>query len=186
MRTKKITLYYTVTQKDIIGPNDGVMKRKEDWIKQIQKSVEADWKPKRIKVTYEMYNPEVDDQRNFFNGPVVEYWVIQKGDILDRRPTSNEIKKGRETLLSEALGYKVELWDKTEIRRKSSSEFTEVQEWNDFLEELRETEFEPNGYEFPKSEDFWKLADKIGYDKAKEASIEKLQERIIKKLGITK
>ena len=66
-------------------------------------------------------------------------------------------------------------------RRTSTTDLSDVQEWNDFLQELKETEFEPNGYEFPESEKFWKLTESIGYEKAKDAVIDQLQKRLIQK-----
>jgi hypothetical protein len=183
MRTKSITLYYALTQKEVIPPKPEALERKEEWIRQLQKTVKADWEPVTIKVIYKIHNREVEKQRKFFNGPVVEYWVIQKCELLDGRPTRALITRARETLLADALGYKIKLWDKEVTRRKSTAEFTDTQEWNDLFETLRETEFEPNGYEMPKSEDFWELSKAVGYDKAKDQMIEKLQGRIKKKLS---
>lgn len=178
MRTKSITLYYHAKKEEIVPPAPEAIARKDEWIKQLQKEVKADWDPITIKVTYKIHNREVERQRKFFNGPVIEYWVIQKDDMLEGRPGRTEIARARETILSNALGYKVELWDRTETRRKSTADFTDTQDWHDFLETLRETEFEPNGYEMPDSEGFWELAKKIGYDKAKDAIIEQLQRRL--------
>lgn len=183
MKTKKITLYYSVSTRAVTPPGPGELQRKEQWIRELQASVEADWKPKMIRVTYELYNPEVDQQRKFLNGPVIEYWIIQSQEIMQGDVTPGVKKKGRETLLDKALGYDVELIDRTARRRKSTSDFLETQQWHDFLEMLRETEFEPNGYEFPNSEDFWKMAEAYGYEKAKAVSIEQLQARMRARLG---
>lgn len=167
----------------MVPPPAAHVARKDQWIREVQKTVEAAWKPKIIRVIYELFNPEVEQQRKFLNGPVVDYWVIARMEILDRKPTAAEHRKARETLLDKALGYDVELLDRTVRRRKSTADFVEVQEMHDFLEMLRETEFEPNGYEFPDSEAFWDLAKKHGYDKAKDVAIEQLQARITKKLA---
>lgn len=183
MKTKKITLYYSVTQKAVIPPGPGEMERKDQWIRQIQAEVESEWKPKTVRVTYQIYNPEIDQQRKFLEGPVVDYWLIQTKDILDGEITPLMKRKARETLLDRVLGYDVELIDRTVRRRKTTTDFTETQQWHDFLEMLRETEFDPNGYDFPDSEEFWKMAEAYGYDKAKEVAIEQLQARLRAKLG---
>lgn len=184
MSKKEIKLYYELTQDKITPPSKEALERKDKWIEDKQRQVEAEWKPKKIEVKYREINREVDKMRKFFNGAVVVYWAIQQADMVDELPTKEHIERARETLLTEALGYEVELWDRTETRRKSTSDFIEEQEWYDFLETLSETEFEPNGYEFPDSKKFWDLAEKVGYTKAKEVSIEKLQNKIRKKLGI--
>lgn len=183
MKTKKISLYYGVTSREVIPPGPGEIERKDYWIKQVQSTVEADWKPKTVKVTYELYDPEVDQMRKFLNGPVVDWWIIQSQDILNGDVSPELHKIGRETLFDKTLGYDVEIIGGTTRKRGSTGDFTDVQKMHDFLEMLRETEFEPNGYEFPKSEDFWKLADAYGYDKAKKVSIELLQRRIRGKMG---
>lgn len=184
MARKTIKLYYELTKDKIHPPEKEALDRKDKWIEQKQKEVEAEWKPKKIRVTYEEVNKEVAKMRKFFNGPVLEYWVIQQADMLDELPTRSQLDRARETLLSEALGYEVELWDRTEKRRRSTSDFIEEQEWYDFLETLRETEFEPNGYEFPDSNKFWDLVKQVGYTKAKEEQISRLQKRVSKKLGL--
>jgi len=136
-----------------------------------------------LKIEYRITNKEVDRIRKFFNGPVVEYWIIQQMDMLDGRPDTETKKRARETLLYIALGYEVKLMGRKKVRaRKSTADFTDTQEWNDFLQTLQETEFDPNGYEFPDSEEFWKLAEKYGYTKAHEISIEQLQKRLKKRL----
>jgi len=183
MRTKKITLYYRVTTRQVIQPGPGEMERKESWLRILQSQVKSDWEPKTVRVTYEEYNPETDRQRKFFNGPVVEYWIIQMSDRLSGEVTSHEKKIGRETLLDKALGYEVELMDRKVRRRRSTTDFEDVQQWHDFLEELKETEFDPNGYEFPDSEYFWKMADAYGYEKAKDEAIKGLQKRLSAKLS---
>lgn len=166
----------------MIPPPLEAVKRKDDWLREVQKTVEAEWKPKMIKVTYRIHNPEVEQQRKFFNGPVVEYFLIQNREMIEGRPATQEKQRYREAILDDVLGYDIELIDRKVRRRKSTSEFTETQEWHDFLETVRETLFEPNGYEFPESEAFWKLSAEIGHDKAKEAIIDKLQERMAKRI----
>ena len=178
MRTKKISLFYSVTNKEIIPPKQSDIERKDAWLADIKKSIEAEWKPKIVKVTYEIYNPETEDLRQFFNGPVVEYFAIQHEDLYENRPTPELKKRYRETILDWALGYDVQLIDRTTRKRKSTADFVEVQEWNDFLHTLEETIFEQHGYEFPKSKDFWKLTEEHGYKKAQEIAIEQLQRRM--------
>lgn len=174
-------MYYTLLQDKVIPPDPDVLKRKEAWIDAIQKEVPSEWEPIMLKVHYKIVNKEINKIRKFFEGPVVEYWIVQKNEITDGRPDALTKKKARETLLWSVLGYEVELIGDKVRSRKSTADFTDTQEWNDFLETLRETEFEPNGYEFPKSEDFWKLADSVGFEQAKEASIDQLQKRMIAK-----
>ena len=178
MKTKKITLYYSVTQKSVIPPGPGEIERKDQWIRLIQAEVESEWKPKTVRVTYQLYNPECDQQRKFLEGPVIDYWCIQSQEIKTLDDSPEMKKKARETLLDKTLGYDVELIDKTVRRRRSTMDFVETQQWHDFLEMVRETEFEPNGYEYPDSEYFWKLAEAYGYEKAKVIAIEKLKANI--------
>ena len=137
-----------------------------------------------VKVTYDMHNPDIDQQVKYFNGPVVEYFTIQSTDATENRPQSAQLKQYREMILHDMMGYDVELPDDRIVRqRKSTAAFQSVQKWHTFLEELRETYFEPNGYEMPDSEQFWELAGKHGYDQAQEISITQLQKKLKKKLS---
>lgn len=181
MKTKTITLYYKLTPKQIIAPQAESIVRKDEWIKEIQKTIPSAWESKIVKVKYELHNPEVDQQIKFFNGTVVDYFAIQSQDILSGDIPSITRKQAREQLLDSALGYDLKMLTKTTRRRKSTADFTNTQQWNDCLEALRELEFEPNGYEFPNSEKFWELAKEHGYDQAKEISIEQLRKRLISK-----
>lgn len=177
MATKRITLYYALTKKKIIPPSPVEISRKDKWIHSLQARVESDWKPKRVKVTYEEYDPEIDNQRKFFEGPVVEYWLIQSGYDLEQR------KDARTLLLDNTLGYNVPLLNGGTTReRRSTKDFTMVQEWQIFLDTLKETEFEPNGYEFPDSNYFKELKALHGYEKAKGILISKLKEKVEKLL----
>lgn len=179
MNTKKITLYYGVTPKELIPPNAIDIERKNKWVEQVQYTVPSEWEPKTIKVTYELVNPEVDQQRKFFNGPVVRYWFLQSQE---REMTPKLKKQARTTLLDQVLGYDVELLDGSKTReRKSTKDFTDTQQWHNFLETLRETEFEPNGYEFPNSEDFNRLSKIYGHAKAEQISVEQMLIRREKK-----
>lgn len=55
--------------------------------------------------------------------------------------------------------------------------------WKDQNGQKQEdAEFDPNGYEFPESEYFWKMADAYGYEKAKDEAIKGLQKRLAAKL----
>lgn len=177
MATKKITLYYRASADEITAPPPDSIERKDSWLKGIQ-SMLLRKEFRIIKVTYELFNPEIENQRKFFNGPVVEYYALQNRDILSGEIPSILKKQAREQLLDSVLGYDVVMLDRTTRRRKSTTDFEHTQQWNDFLETLRETEFDPNGYEFPNSEDFWALSKVYGYDKAKTMSIENLQKRI--------
>lgn len=183
MKTKKITLYYSVETRRVLPPGPGDLERKDQWLREVQATVEADWKPLMVKVTYEVTNPETEQQRKFFNGPVVAYWAIQSQELLGKEISPELKKQARETLLDIALGYDVELVSGKARRRKSTTDFIETQQWHDFLETLRETEFDPNGYEFPDSGQFWTMAKIYGYDKAHAIAIEQLQKRLQAKLG---
>jgi hypothetical protein len=119
----------------------------------------------------------------FFNGPVVEYYAIQNQDITKGEISPELKKRTRETILSDALGYDIQLLNRKERRRKSTSDFRSTQEWNDFLQTVEETIFDSAGYEFPKSKDFWELSDKHGYEEAKRIAREQLQTRIIGRLS---
>jgi hypothetical protein len=181
MITKKVSLFYIVYQNSVKIPDSKSVQRKENWIRQIQKTVQSAWEPKLVKVTYELFNPEIDRMRRFFNGPVVLYYAIQNQDIISGEvPNTNGY---REELLDDTLGYDVRLPNRTVRKRKSTSEFISVQQWNDFLATLKETQFDNAGYEFPESEEFWKLEEQYGYENAKTISIKKLQERVAKRLS---
>lgn len=179
MRTKKIVTFWKVTRKEITPPPQEAALRRNLWVEEIQKTAPKDGVI--IRRTEEIFNPEVVQMQRFFNGPVVIYWVIQSKDLLYGPVDKETIKQARETILSDQLGYTIQLLGRTERRRKSSSDFKSTQAWNDFLEMLRETEFEPNGYIFPNSEEFWELAQKFGYEEAKTISIEKLKKILIEK-----
>lgn len=183
MRTRKIKLYYQLTPSKIFTPSPEAMARKDAWVKDIQRTIPADKDFKTIEVQYRLFDPHVEQQRKFFNGPCIDYWVIQSQQILSGSISRLMHNQARETLLSSVLGYNVRLINRVERRRKSTADFTETQEWNDFLETLRETEFEPQGYEIPDSEVFWELQKKYGYERACGMSIEQLRERLIKRLS---
>ncbi len=183
MRTKKIKLYYELTQKEVFPPPEASLARKDAWLKEIQRSIEADEKFKTVEVTYRVVNRHIEQQRKFFNGPVVDYWTIQSQEILTGDVPRMLHDQARETLLSNVLGYNVQLLDRVERRRKSSADFTETQEWNDFLETLRETEFAPQGYEMPDSKGFLEMTEKYGYDQTRGMAIEQLQHRLRNKLS---
>lgn len=158
--------------------------RKEEWIKEIQKTIEADWKPKMIKVTYELYDPEIENMQKFFNGPVVEYFAIQSRENLSGEVDPLLKKRTRETILDEILGFEVELLGGKKKRdRKSTADFKNTQKWYDFLQTVKETLFDPQGYEFPNSEEYWENAKKYGYDQAKTIAIELMLKRVQARLA---
>lgn len=180
MATKKITLWYTATKSGIIPPPEKAIERKDAWLKVILASIAAEWTPMMIEVTYRLVNPEIEQQRKFFEGPVVEYFALQN-DGLPEELSADRRKIYREEILDEVLGYNVQLLKREVRRRKSTTDYTDTQQWHDFLEEVKETIFEPNGYEMPDSKAFWELAKEVGYEQAKTISIEKLRERLSKK-----
>ena len=183
MRTRKIKLYYQLTPSKIFPPNPEAMARKDAWVKDIQRTIPDDKDFKTIEVQYRLFDPHVEQQRKFFNGPCVDYWIIQSQQLLSGEVPRLMHDQARETLLSNVLGYDVHLLNRVERRRKSTSDFTDTQEWNDFIETLRENEFEPQGYEMPDSERFWDLQKKYGYDRARGMAIEQLRDRLIKRLS---
>lgn len=184
MRTKKITLFYEIGKDGIRPPAPEKIALKDAWLKEIQMGIRSMWEPKTVRVIYQLYNPETGKLRKFFEGPVVEWYVIQATDMLEGRPARSLLDQYREDLLMDALGYDIKLLgNQTERRRESTTNFTDTQEWNDLLQLLKETHFDPNGYEMPDSDQFWKMADGLGYERAKEESIKQLQSRLQKKLS---
>jgi len=183
MHTKKISLFYSITGREVIPPKITALEKKEKWMAVVQDSVQSAGKPKIVKVTYEIFNPEVLSQQKFFNGPVVEYFAIQDRDQYEGRVTKEDKDMYRETILDEILGYNIAIKGGTIRRRGSSSDFRDVQEWSDFLNTAKETVFEPNGYEFPDSEEYEKLKGAYGESKSKDIAIELLQKRMRGKTG---
>lgn len=183
MKTKKIILFYKITKDKVIPPILVTIERKDDWIKEIQREIEKKNNSRIVKVTYEIFNPEIKRILKFFNGPVIEYYVIQTTDMLKGRPERGLIDRYREELLDEVLGYDLPLVNRVVRRRRSTADFLDTQKWHDFLEMLRETQFEPNGYEFPSVDEFERIEEKLGYDGAHKAAIEELQKRLTNKLS---
>ena len=175
MKTNRLSLFYQVTQAEVTPPAVRELERKDRWIKDIQRTVEADYKPLLIKVTYEMFNPEIERQRRFFNGTCVKYYAIQNEDMTVGVPANDLLKKYREQILDEMLGYDLHLVNRVVRRRKSTSDFKTVSAWNKFLNLLQETLFDDAGYEFPDSKEFWELVKQHGYDEAERISLERLQ-----------
>ena len=181
MKTSKISLFYSLTPTKVIPPAEREVERKERWLKEMQKTVEAEWKPKIIKNTYELFDPEIENQKRFFEGAVVEYYAIQDMDLFEGKPDSETLGNYREELLDEMLGYNLNTTNKIIRKRKSTTDFKDVQAWNTFLKTLEETIFAIAGYEFPDSKNFWELSGKHGYDEAKRIAIEQLQARLKKR-----
>lgn len=182
MRTKEINLIYKVTQTSVIPPSHTELDRKERWIESIQKTVKSEWEYQLIKVKYAFHNPEVDDMLSFFNGTVVLYYAIQNEDMITGTPHSSVLKNYREKILDEMLGYDVRLAKLVQRKRASMTEFKEVQQLFTFINMVKEELFDPSGYEFPDSEEYWKLVEKHGHVEAKRISIELLQKSLKRKL----
>lgn len=165
-------------------PSTSEIRRKNEWVEQLKNEIAGPGETRQIKLTYELFNPEVQKMQKYFNGPVVEYYIIQSKEMTEGRPGTTERKQYRELILYEMLGYQVDLPGGKKVEeRKSTSTFTSVERWYTFLEELKETMFEPNGYEMPDSEQFWELEKEHGYDKTRDVAIEQLQRRLHKKLS---
>lgn len=181
MMTPRIALFYSVLPTEIVSPPGKYMLRKEAWLKEVQATVLEPEHPKLVRVQYEVYDPEVQNMMRFFNGPCVAYYVIQDMGLLDRLPTPKELKQYREDILDQMLGYDFHTVRRVIHRRKSTADFKTVRNWYVFLEQLKETMFDPSGYEIPDSEWFWELAKKHGYDEAKSIAVKQLQDRLKKK-----
>lgn len=177
MRTPRIKLYYSLTQTAVNPPPQKDILRKDVWLKEVQKSVEADFKPLLVEVTYELYNPEVVKQQRFFH-TCVKYYAIQDMDLLTGGPDNESLKKYREEILDDLLGYDFQTVNKVVHRRKSTKDFKTVQAWNNLLKTLEETQFEAAGYEFPDSKQFWEWVKEHGYDQAQGIAIVGLQKRM--------
>lgn len=174
MRTKRIVLVYGLTQQKILPPPAKEVDRKEKWIKTIQKSVEADYKPKQMRVTYELVNPDVEDLRKFFH-TCVRYYAIQNLDLVDRNLTTEEFRQYREEILDEMLGYDFKTVNRIIRKRESTADYKDTQPWLTLLQKMEETLFDDAGYEFPDSKAFWDTARQYGYAKAQEIALQRLQ-----------
>lgn len=183
MRTKKIIITYSITPTEVLSPSSVELARKDAWIKDIQSEIPAEWEPVIVRVTYEMFNPEIEKQRKFFEGACIPYYAIQDMDMTVGLPDSDTIKKYREDILDEMLGYNYQGVQKIHRKRKSTTDFKSVQKWNTFLQTLEETIFDNAGYEFPDSKLFWDMVKEHGYDNAKQIAIDSLQTRLEKKLN---
>ena len=181
MRTKKLTLYYKIEPGRVVPPDVKDTERKEEWIREIQKRTPSVWQPHLIKVTYELFNPEVENQQRFFHTCVL-YYAIQDMDMTEGRPDSATLKKYREEMFCGLLGYDERLVNKTIRKRKSTSDFKSVQKWNEFLNELQETAFDNAGYIFPDSEHYWEMVKKYGHKEGKRIALEQLQDKLKKLL----
>lgn len=179
MATKEIKLYYALTRDRILPPGPGELDRKEKWIEAMQMNLE-DGEVQDIEVAYKKSNRKVRAQKRFFEGPVVEYWTIQ---ATEKELTPELRRLGRTTLLDKTLGYDVPTLTGKIRERESTTNFVETQQWHDFLKTIQETEFEPNGYEYPDSDHFNRLKSIHGYSKAKKIIAEELINRINKKLS---
>lgn len=180
-KTKKIELIYTLTQTDVQPPPLRETQRKDSWIKEIQNTVEADWKPKQIKVVYTVFDPEVEQLRKFFH-TCVKYFAIQDMDMTEGEPDYKLLERYREDVLDELLGYDYQTVSKVIRKRPSTETYKETQPWLVLLKNLEETLFDSHGYEFPDSDEFWRLVKEVGYEKAQDMSIKALQKRMIKRV----
>lgn len=181
MATKKITLIYQLTNLSVNSPRATDIERKDEWIRSIQKKIPSG-QSRYIKQTFEEYDPEVLNSRKFFEGVVIVYYAIQNKDILEGYPDSALLRDQRESLLNEILGYNPRMAKFLGQDRASTVDFREVQQWNLFLNIIKEEYFDPNGYEFPDSDEFWELATTLrSYDEAHKVSIKRLQESLRRK-----
>lgn len=182
MKTKRITLFWKLTQTEKVPPPAVEIARKENWLTELQGTVEADYKPLIVRVTYELFNPEIEDMTKFFNGVCVLYFAIQNMDMFEGVPSSDTLKQYREEILDEMLGYDFQTVNKTVHSRKSTTDFKTVQAYNTFLNELQEEMFDSHGYIFPDSKEFWELTKVHGYDQARSIAIKNLQSKMKRKV----
>lgn len=183
MRTKKITLDYKVTQTEVFPPIAGELARKDEWLEEVKRSVPSEWEAKIVRVTYEMFDPEIQQQTKFFNGTVILYYCIQNEDMVEGEPDSTLLKRYREDILDEMLGYDYLGVKKLHRMRDSTTDFKTTQAWSTFLNTVEETLFDNAGFIFPDSTKFWELVKKHGYDEARKISIRTLQTQM-KQRGI--
>jgi hypothetical protein len=183
MITKKLTLFYSATQSKVVPPPSADIQRKDEWVKSIQATSKSESEPELIKVTYEVYDPEIHNQMRFFNGTVIPYYVIQNDDITEGLPDRERLDMYREEILDQLLGYDYKTVNKTIRMRKSTTELRTVQAWNNLLQLCEETLFANAGFSFPDTEAFWKLSKEIGYENAKNESIKRLQSNLKKRYG---
>lgn len=179
-RTKKIELFYNLTQNEIIPPSIRELERKDKFIAEVKKTVKSNWEPEMIRVTYERFNPDIDKLRKFFH-TCVKYYAIQNMDLFDRLPSTEEFNKYREEILDELLGYDFQTVNKVVRKRESTSNFKDTESWNTLLKTLEETLFEHAGYEFPDSKVFWENVEKYGHGRTQDAAIKNLQNKLTKK-----
>jgi hypothetical protein len=177
---------YQITPTQILPPPKLDLERKEEWLKEIQRTIPSEWEFVLVKVKYELFDPAIQDQQRFFEGACVAYYAIQNLDMTVGRPDAVTLKMYRETILDEMLGYDLQLVNRTARRRTSTTDWKSVSKWNTFLKTLEETLFDSHGYEFPDSEHFWKMVKEHGHDQAKEIVIDQLQNRIKLKLQCPK
>lgn len=180
-KTGKIELIYTLTQTKVQPPSMKETARKDAWIKELQATVEADWKPLLVKVTYAMFNPEIEQLRKFFH-TCVKYFAIQNMDMVEGTPDSKTLDKWREELLDELIGYDFQTVNKVIRKRPSTADYKETQPWLTLLNNFEETIFDSHGYEFPDSKVFWESVKVHGYEKAQDIAIKQLQERMKKRI----
>lgn len=180
-RTQKIQLFYKLTPKEIIPPPALDLARKEQWIEDQRKGVPSEWESKIVKVEYSIHDPEIADQMRFFNGTIVKYYAIQSKEIIIGMPDTETLRACREEILDGILGYDVRMAKMIQRKRASTTEFVEVQQWSNFINTVQEEIFDPSGYIFPDSKEFWKLVALYGYEKAEDISIGMLRESLKRK-----
>jgi hypothetical protein len=130
-----------------------------------------------MKVTYEVFNPDIENLRSFFH-TCVKYYAIQNLGLTERDLTTEEYKQYREEILDELLGYDYQTVNKIVRKRESTKDFKDTQPWLTLLQEMEETIFAQAGYTFPDSKRFWEMVDKYGYKKTNAIALAQLKEKI--------
>lgn len=181
MRTKSITLVYKLDGKETYPPSPKEIERKDKFLADIQRTIEAPWKPVMVKVRYELVNPEVEKLRKFFHTCIM-YYAIQNLQMTEGKPSTAQFKEYRELVLDELLGYDYTAVKKVIHKRKSTTEaeYQDTQAWLTLLKELEETLFFDAGYHFPDSKWFWETVEQHGYEKAQEIALGQLQAKMKK------
>lgn len=175
---KTLSLVYKVTPAQVFPPDN--VNLKDEWLGAVKNTVKSEYEYKMVKVTYQVHDPEIEKMVKFWNGVVVLYYAIQNMD--GEVPDSKTLIQYREMMLDELLGYNFESIGRVIRKRKSSSDFKTAQQWFDFLMATQEVLFDPCGFEFPNTEEFWKLSKDHGYDGAKKITIDGLRNRVASKL----
>lgn len=142
-----------------------ILKEKKEFIEKQQGKIQSDWDERFLIATYEIYDPESQDQEGFFESGVVHAYalnchcedLIQKGFQPHYKTfEDSELRLYREDLLEKVYGYDVTLPSGKVLRKRHSTSGNRgnVAKMHRMLEEVREIGFEADGYIFPDAEEY--------------------------------